>query len=358
MSSGRARRVTARDVADLAGCSLSTVSLVINGKDERRVTARTRERILSAAAELGYRLNTTASALARGALDSIGFVSPDPTNPFFSMVLEGLTRKLTSDLSVTVLMPYRGEDYDMSTIQRALAGNLAGLILASPGTRLLEQFVPTCPTVILDSDGSAGSFPSIDLDVRHAAGELADCLVGLGHRRVAYIGVSRDKASLQHRRDGLSAGLRVRGADLAVDDLVLDELTPQAAFQGFQARWPAWQRAGVTAVVCGDDLYAYGIVRACRVLGVRIPDELSLAGFGDLPSSELIAPALTTVDLSARELGESAADLLQNYVTSGRRPASTVLATSLIVRDSTGQARPAGAATPDRQAAGGAPEGP
>jgi LacI family transcriptional regulator, galactose operon repressor len=75
-----------------------------------------------AAAELGYRLNTTASALARGALDSIGFVSPDPTNPFFSMVLGGLTRKLTSDLSVTVLMPYRGEDYDMSTIQRALAG--------------------------------------------------------------------------------------------------------------------------------------------------------------------------------------------------------------------------------------------
>lgn len=207
---GRPRRATARDVAERAGRSLSAVSLVISGKDQGRVAADTRERILAAAAELGYRLNSTASALARGELESIGFVSPDPTNPFFSMVLEGLARKLTGDLSVTVLMPYRGEDYDMATVRRALAGNLAGLILASPGIKLLEDFVPTCPTVILDSDGSAGSFPCIDLDVRHAARELADYLVGLGHRRVAYIGVSRDKASLQHRRDGLENGLAGR----------------------------------------------------------------------------------------------------------------------------------------------------
>ena len=331
-SSARPRRATARDVAAQAGCSLSTISLVINGKDRGRVAAATRERILAAATELGYQLNTTASALARGELDSIGFVSPDPTNPFFSMVLEGLARKLDSDLSVTVLMPHRGEDYDLSTVQRALAGNLAGLILASPGTRLLEKVVPTCPTVILDSDGSAESFPSIDLDVRHAASELADFLLVLGHRRVAYVGVSRDKASLQHRRDGLDAGLGRLGASLVADDLVLDELTMDAAFHGFLARWPAWRQAGVTAVVCGDDLYAYGVIRACRTLGVGIPAELSLVGFGDLPYSEFAAPSLTTVNLSARELGETAAELLQSYVTTGRPPKSRVLATSLVVR--------------------------
>jgi len=333
----RPRRATARDVAERAGRSLSTVSLVINGKDQGRVAAQTRERILAAASELGYQLNTTASALARGELDSIGFVSPDPTNPFFSMVLEGLARKLDSDLSVTVLMPHGGEDYDLSTVQRALAGNLAGLILASPGSRLLETVVPTCPTVILDSDGSAGSFPSIDLDVRHAASELADYLLALGHRRVAYIGVSRDKASLQHRRDGLETGLRRLGAELAVDDLVLDELTMEAARHGFLAKWPAWKSAGVTAVVCGDDLYAYGVMSACRTLGVPIPGELSLVGFDDLPYSEFTAPSLTTVNLSARELGETAAALLQDYVTTGRPPKSRVLRTSLVVRESTGR---------------------
>ncbi len=81
--------------------------------------------------------------------------------------------------------------------------------------------------------------------------------------------------------------------------------------------------------MCGDDLYAYGIMRACRVLGIEIPAELSLVGFDDLPYSELTDPPLTTVNLSARELGETAAELLQDYLTTGLRPASRVLATSL-----------------------------
>ncbi|HUJ06756.1 MAG TPA: LacI family DNA-binding transcriptional regulator [Streptosporangiaceae bacterium] len=332
------RRATARDVAERAGRSLSTVSLVINGKDQGRVAAQTRAMVLAAAAELGYRLNTTASALARGALDSIGFVSPDPTNPFFSMVLEGLARSVDQSLSVSVLMPHRGEDYDLTTVQRALAGNLAGLILASPGTKLLEDFVATCPTVVLDSDGSAGAFPSIDLDVRHAAGQLAGYLVSLGHRRVAYLGVSRDKASLQHRRDGLETGLRRLGAGLAVPDLVLGELAIDVARDGFRAAWAAWRAAAVTAVVCGDDLYAYGVMRACRDLGVAIPGELSLIGFNDLPYSELTDPQLTTVNLSATELGGTAAELLREFIATGRPPLSRVLSTSLVVRGSTGPA--------------------
>ena len=89
------RRATARDVAERAGCSASTVSLVFTGKDTGRVSPQLRSLIYAAAADLGYRVNSTASALARGQLESIGFVGPDPTNPFFSMVLEGLTRHLT-----------------------------------------------------------------------------------------------------------------------------------------------------------------------------------------------------------------------------------------------------------------------
>jgi len=332
------RRATARDVAERAGRSLSTVSLVINGKDRGRVAAATRDRVLAAATELGYRPNTAASALARGERDSIGFVSPDPTNPFFSMVLEGLARNVDSTLALTVLMPDRGEDYDLETVQRALAGNLAGLILASPGTRVLESFVPTCPTVLLDAGGSAGALPSIDLDVRSAAHELADYLVSLGHERVAYVGVSRDKASLQHRREELAAGLARHAAGLVVDDLVLGELTIDAAFHGFCSVWPAWFSAGVSAVVCGDDLYAYGVMRACRALGIGIPRQVSLVGFGDLPYSELTAPSLSTVNLFATELGMKAAELLQDYVTTGHPPDSTTLATSLVVRESTGPA--------------------
>ena len=129
------------------------------------------------------------------------------------MVLEGLARSVDRALSLTVLVPERGEDYDLRTVGRALEGNLAGLILASPGTRLLDSFVPTCPTVILDAGGSARSLPSIDLDVVSAARALSGYLASLGHRRVAYVGVSRNKASLQHRREALRDGLE-RGSSL------------------------------------------------------------------------------------------------------------------------------------------------
>lgn len=333
------RRATARDVAERAGCSSSTVSLVFNGKDAGRVSPQLRALIYSAAAELGYRVNTTASALARGQLESIGFVSPDPTNPFFSMVLEGLTQSLASTFSLTVLMPERGEDYDLKTVQRALAGNLAGLILASPGAQFLESFVPTCPTVILDAGGLGGTMPSIDLDVRSAVGELADYLASLGHTRVAYVGVTRDKkASLQHRREELQAGLLRHGSGLAVDDLMLDGLKIDDAFQGFSRIWPAWSAAGVTAVVCGDDLHAFGVLRAARSLGLEVPGDLSLVGFNDIPYSEFSAPALSSVNLFATRLGEEGAALLREYIRTGRAPESVVLPSVLVVRESTGPA--------------------
>jgi LacI family transcriptional regulator len=332
-----AGRPTARDVADRVGVSLSTVSLVINGKDQGRVSPQTRAAVYEAVAALGYRLNTTASALAKGQRDAIGFLSPDPTNPFFSMVLEGLARTLDSVLSLTVLVPDRGEDYDLTTVRRALEGSLAGLILASPGSRLLDAFVPTCPTVILDAGGAARSVPSLDLDVAGAARRLSAYLGSLGHRRVAYVGVSRDKASLEHRRDALREGLAGEGATL-VEDLEVGELTIQDAARGFAEAWPRWSDAGVTAVVCGDDVYAYGVMRTCRELGVAIPEQLSVVGFGDLPYSELTAPGLTTVKLWGTELGVEAAALLTEFMRTGVAPASRVLETSLVIRGSTGPA--------------------
>jgi LacI family transcriptional regulator len=327
-------------VAERAGCSPSTVSLVFTGKDTGRVSQQLRSLIYAAAAELGYRVNSTASALARGQLESIGFVGPDPTNPFFSMVLEGLTRHLDRAFSLTVLMPEGGEDYNLTTVRRALAGNLAGLILASPGTGFLESFVPTCPTVILDGGGAAGELPSVDLDLSSAVRELSGYLASLGHDRVAYVGVSREKkVSLQYRREQLQAGLLQHGSGLAVDDLVLEGMTIDDAHEGFQRIWPAWSEAGVTAVVCGDDLHAYGVLRAARSLGLDVPGDLSLVGFDDLPYSELTAPALSTVNLFATRLGTEAAGLLSAYIRTGQVPRSVVLPSALVVRASTGPAR-------------------
>ncbi|MCU1620383.1 MAG: hypothetical protein JWP68_2992 [Modestobacter sp.] len=338
-----ARRVTARDVAAAVGCSVSSVSLVVSGKAQGRVRVETQEAIEAAIARLGYRLNTTASALASGTSLGIGFLSPDPTNPFFSMVLDGLGDALADRYALSVLVPTGGSDYDRGTVRRALAGDFAGLLLASPSERLLDDFVPTCPTLLLDAGGPVNGLASVDVDLREALAELAAHLTGLGHERIAYLGFRRDKASVQGRRHQLDRALRQRGAVLHPTTVELTELTESAAQTAFTDTWPLWRGAGVTAVVCGDELFAYGVLRSCRVLGVGVPGDLSVVGFDNLPYSSLIDPPLTSVDLSARLLGQTAGRALLGLIGDGAVPGSSRVPARLVVRGSTGAPRrPAG----------------
>ncbi|CAN5209608.1 LacI family DNA-binding transcriptional regulator [soil metagenome] len=339
MSRELSRRATARDVAQLAEVSVATVSLVANRKAAGRVTQETERRVLDAIKQLDYRVNTTASALSQCRRDTVAFVSPDPTNPFFSLVLEGIVSVLDDALSLTVLVPRHGDDYDPSTVQRALAADLAGLVLASPGRTLLDSIAPTCPTILLDSGETRPGMSSMDLDVEAAGVGFADHLVGLGHTRVGYVGVGRDKATLQHRREALHDQLGVRGASLAVPDLILSRMTTESSFEAALEVLPGWVEAGITAVVCGDDLLAYGVLRAAEQLGIAVPAQLSVAGFNDLPYSAMVTPSLTSVDLSARELGARAGRLLNGMLLGAEEPTSATLRTSVVARDSTAQAR-------------------
>jgi DNA-binding LacI/PurR family transcriptional regulator len=343
-----ARRITARDVAMEVGCSVSSVSLVVSGKAEGRVRQETQDAIHAAIARLGYRLNTTASALASGTALGVGFLSPDPTNPFFSMVLDGLGDALADRYALSVLVPTGGADYDRGTVRRALAGDFAGLILASPSERLLDDFVPTCPTILLDAGGPVNGLASIDVDLTDALAELAAHLTDLGHRRIAYLGFRREKASVQGRRHQLATALQQRGAVLDPTTVELTELTESAAEAAFAGTWPVWRANGVTAIVCGDELFAYGVLRSCRAQGISVPGDLSLVGFDNLPYSSLIDPPLTSVDLSARELGRTAGEALLDLVSTGRSPVSSRVAATLVVRSST--AAPASARNPQTSA--------
>ena len=318
---------------------MATVSLIANGKSAGRVTQETERRVRDAIEKLDYRVNTTASALARGRRDTVAFVSPDPTNPFFSLVVEGIVSVLDDALSLTILVPRHGDDYDPSTVQRALAADLAGLVLASPGRTLLDSIAPTCPTILLDSGETRPGMSSMDLDVEAAGVGLADHLVGLGHTRVGYVGVGRDKATLEHRRNALHDQLEARGASLSVPDLVVPRMNTESSFEAAREVLSAWIDSGITAVVCGDDLLAYGVLRAASELGIAVPSQLSVAGFNDLPYSAMVTPSLTSVDLSARELGARAGRLLNGLLLGAEEPTIATLRTSVVARDSTARAR-------------------
>lgn len=317
---------------------MATVSLIANGKSAGRVTPETEQRVRSAIQQLDYRINTTASALARGRRDTVAFVSPDPANPFFSLVLDGLASALDESLSLTILWPRHGDDYDPSTVQRALAGDLAGLVLASPGATLLDTISPTCPTILLESGETRAGMASMDLDVEAAGTGIADHLVGLGHRRVGYLGVERDRSTLNHRRDAVERQLQSRGAALSVPDLMVQRMTTQSAYDAALPLLGRWVADGVTAVVCADDLLAYGVLRAAHELDIPVPGTLSIAGFGNLPYSSMVAPSLTSVDLSARELGVRAGNSLNGMLLGSDPAPNETLRTTVVGRNSTARA--------------------
>jgi LacI family transcriptional regulator len=335
-ATGARSRVTARDVATLVPCSVATVSLVVNGKSAGRVNAEIEKRVWQAVRQLDYRVNSAASALARGTPNTVALVFPDPTNPFFSLVLDGVISALGDELTLTVVAPSGGDDYRPRTVQRAMAGDLAGLILASPGPTLLDNLTPTCPIIVLDAAEQYSELATINPDIATAARDLAEHLVGLGHRCLAYVGLQRDKETLLYRRDALHTQLTQRGAHLAVPDVLVERISIGDAHQAFLARWPDLDRAGVTAVICGDDLLAYGTMTAANACGVDVPGRLSIAGFNNLPYSAMVAPSLTTIDLSARELGIRAVALLRSQLDGRLGPASEMLPSRLVVRRSTG----------------------
>ena len=130
---------------------------------------------------------------------------------------------------------------------------------------------------------------------------------------------------------------------MRVDDLTVPRMASEFADAEFEKAWPAWREAGVTAVVCGDDLLAYGVLAAAARLGIRVPDDLSILGFNDLPFSSMLAPTLTSVDLAPRELGRRTARAL-GALLAGSRPGPELLPTKLKARASTGPASPATAA--------------
>jgi DNA-binding LacI/PurR family transcriptional regulator len=265
----------------------------------------------------------------------VALVFPDPTDPFFSLVLEGVLSALGDEFRLNLFAPRTAEDYGPDTVQRAMAGDLAGLIVGRPGPAILDGLTPSCPVVVLDAGGRYDDVTSIDPDIGSAVADLADHLVGLGHRRVAYAGVQRTDGTPLPRRAALRAELNRRGADLVGPDVLVPRLSMAEAQRAFAAQWPALDRLGVTAVVCGDDVLAYGLLAAAEAGGIDIPGRLSVAAMFGLPYSATVSPPLTTIDVAARELGIRGVAALRAQVDGRTRPFSGTVPASLVIRRST-----------------------
>jgi DNA-binding LacI/PurR family transcriptional regulator len=176
----------------------------------------------------------------------------------------------------------------------------------------------------------------VNLDVGHGARLLARHLADSGHKRAAYVDSVTGTATFEIRRAAFLAESAALGITVAPDHVIGTTIDVGAAASAFAAAWPGWQRDGVTAVVCATDTHAYGVLQEARVAGVRIPQELAVAGFDDLPYSATSSPGLTSVHLPGDALGAKAGEQLRRLMEGkGLEEPQLILQSSLIVRGST-----------------------
>lgn len=325
-------RATITDVARTAGVSLSTVSRVMN--DNATVDADLAERVRAVATELGYTANPVARSLVLGRTQTVAVVVPDLANPTFQAILRGLSRAAAAE-GYHVLIADSAEQVDQ---ERALAVTTRrrtdGVILCAP--RLpddeLAALVPQLsPAVVVNRPGPA-SAGGVAADYRGALAALVTHLYELGHRRIAYLAGSPRSASNAQR---LAALADTRAGH---EDLEIIELPGGVDFDSGVAAADAILGTGATAVLAFNDLVAMGLLSAVSARGIRVPEDLSIAGFDDIPFAGYTTPPLTTAAVPAAELGVRAWSAMSALLAGSEAPESVTLTPALVVRGSTGPA--------------------
>lgn len=333
-------RATIGDVATRAGVSRATVSRVMNGLST--VDPAIAERVRVTAGELDYRPNQVARSLALGRTQTIGYVVPDLTNPSFHGALRGLSRA-AAEHSYRVLVADSAEHAEeelMLALETRRRCDAVVLVAPRMEEEDLVRLLPDLqPVVLLNRNANGVAVPQLNIDWASGIRDLVRHLIGLGHRRIAY---------LQGPLTSRSNAARELALDTAAE-IELVKIPCGAMFPDGHAAAGQVLDAGVTAVIAFNDVVALGLLGALHELGTEVPGELSVVGFDDIPFAAFTWPPLTTAWVPQEQLGRLAWQRLHALLAPGSPDDGPVSAVSpadqvllrprLVVRGSTGRAR-------------------
>lgn len=354
------RRPRSDDVAALAGVSRTTVSFVLNDRPGASISQPTRERVLAAAAELGYHPHAFASGLAAGRTQTLGLVlrqSPEQVaeDALLAETLRGYSTAARAQGYRVLVEPFAPSDGAYGNLVRSHRTD--GLVVSGPRTDddELVALARSGAPVIIQGSQPAVDLPSVDVDNVAAAKEAVEHLIGLGHVAIGCI----TNAPLMYtaaadRLEGYRAALSEAG--IAYDG----GRVAAAAFDAASGRRMMSQllRAGdLTAVFVASDVVAFGAIAAIREAGLRVPADISIVGFDDIPLAAFFDPPLTTIHLPAFDLGRAAGAALLDRINELPVSVRTVLATELIVRSSTSPPRALRGRSRDHPASAQVPSG-
>jgi LacI family transcriptional regulator len=339
------KQATIRDVARLAGVSLATVSRVLSDGDYP-VSAELKQRVRDAVAQLGYVPNTVARSLRQDVSRDIGLVIPNISNPFYLQTMLGINDALNKkDYSLILCNTMRNAQQERVYLRQLFERKVRGIILSSVDENadiVKEYGKKGMKFVLLDQKITGMESTGINFDSRAGARMATEHLISLGHSRIAFATMPMTRWTRTEMHMGYRDALVLAG--LGYDSRLVYERMPEklAAYADFEleagkmiAESFLADGCPATAIVCINDMLAIGLIKTLKARGVRVPEDVSVFGFDDIPFASTFEPSLSTVHYPAIETGRLAAMMLMDTLESGsgEMPVSMQLAPSLVIRE-------------------------
>ncbi|OQA22371.1 MAG: putative HTH-type transcriptional repressor ExuR [Chloroflexi bacterium ADurb.Bin360] len=329
------QKTTIVDVAAKAGVSFGTVSRVIN--NDVHVRPATRERVLQAMEQLGFVANRQARSLAGGKTGAIGLLVPDLGTGYIGEIIRGIDAELTlQELDLILYTTHRTASKEANYVANLAQGMVDGLLLVLPrnpadyvGTLTQRNF----PFVLIDHQGTGKECPAVGATNWQGAFDAAEHLLKLGHRRIGFITGSMDLGCAQDRLAGYRAALRTHHVPYTEELVYEGTFFQPDGFTGALALLDVPDPP--TAIFASNDVMAMGAMDAIRQRGLRIPDDIAVLGFDDIPQAEMVRPALTTIQQPLEKMGRVATQMLLDLLEAPESKIQRIeLPTKLIIRDS------------------------
>lgn len=334
MSQNRAGdRVTIIDVAREANVSFATVSRVVNGKGY--VSAQTRERVMQAMTRIGYTVNRQARVLAGGRIQVIGLLVPDLDTSYIGEILKGIDEELAAaSYDLMLYTTHHRKTRESVYVNSLLNGMTDGLLMILPMAP--EAYVDSIrrrgfPFVLIDHEGLDREGPSVGATNREGAKQAVQYLLDLGHRRIGLITGNLDMDCARERLLGCREALVEAGLAPTPELVKTGNFHRSLAYQLTQDLFRLPDPP--TAIFASNDVSAFGVMDAVRMLGLRIPEDVSIVGFDDIPDAQWTQPPLTTVRQPMREMGRKATCMLLDAIADPATPQARIeLPTELVAR--------------------------
>ena len=357
------KKATSQDVAQRAGVSQATVSLILNGSDKITFSSETKERVLAAAQELQYKLPTRKKRPEKRASRMLLVLTPTLTNQYYAELIQTIEDYADGlDYRVIVCNTFRKPDLEKYYLDTFLGSHVDGIIYTFLPSfpRLIEQISATTPTVIIGEKQADLSICSIELSNVSAGAMLAEHLYSLGHRKLVFISTPFNQLSLARgqRLEGMRRQLESHGVKDGLDVLVADRGAERdSRDDGLPYEYSVGRQltaelvrleTKATALIGVNDMTALGILAELAEQGYHVPRDFSVCGFDNIFSSSVTTPALTTIDHHLRTRCQSAVDMVTQRSGKGASTPQIPLVNKieytpqLVVRGSTGPCRTAG----------------